>query len=103
MAIELRVARPVSLGELRRVLINDGHQGPKEIGVPPEFLNFLTDPEQNGAGALYDFGCYGVDLMTWMMHGEAPLTVTAINNQDKLSIYSVGSTREQTYDADRSC
>ncbi len=76
------------LGELRRVLINDGHQGPKEIGVPPEFLSFLTDPEQNGAGALYDFGCYGADLMTWMMHGEAPLTVTAVTNQDKPSIYS---------------
>jgi predicted dehydrogenase len=76
------------LGELRRVLINDGHQGPKEIGVPPEFLSFLTDPEQNGAGALYDFGCYGADLMTWMMHGEAPLTVTAVTNQDKPNIYS---------------
>jgi len=76
------------LGDLRRVLINDGHQGPKEIGVPPEFLSFLTDPEKNGAGALYDFGCYGADLMTWMMHGEAPLTVTAVTNRDKPNIYS---------------
>jgi predicted dehydrogenase len=75
------------LGELRRVLINDGHQGPKEIGVPPEFLSFLTDPEQNGAGALYDFGCYGADLMTWMMHGEAPLTVTAVTNHDRPNVY----------------
>ena len=75
------------LGELRRVVVNDGHQGPKEIGVPPEFLDFLTDPEQNGAGALYDFGCYGVDLMTWLMHGEAPLTVTAVTNHDKPSEY----------------
>ena len=49
-----------SLGEIRRVVIHDGHQGPKEIGVPPEFLSWLTDPAQNGAGALYDFGCYGV-------------------------------------------
>ena len=55
-------------------MVHDGHQGPKEIGVPPEFLNWLTDPAQNGAGALYDFGCYGVDLMTWLMHGETPLT-----------------------------
>ena len=81
---ELRQGR---LGELRRVLVNDGHQGPKEIGVPPEFLNWLTDPAQNGAGALYDFGCYGVDLMTWLMHGEAPLTVTAVTNHDKPEIY----------------
>lgn len=76
------------LGDLRRVVINDGHEGPKEIGVPPEFLSFLTDPEQNGAGALYDFGCYGADLMTWMMHGEAPLTVTAVTNHDKPNVYS---------------
>jgi glucose-fructose oxidoreductase len=76
------------LGDLRRVVINDGHQGPKEIGVPPEFLDFLTDPAQNGAGALYDFGCYGADLMTWLMHGEAPLAVTAVTNQDKPYEYS---------------
>jgi len=75
------------LGELRRVVVHDGHQGPKEIGVPPEFLRWLTDPAQNGAGALYDFGCYGVDLMTWLMHGEAPLTVTAIVNHDKPNLY----------------
>jgi predicted dehydrogenase len=75
------------LGDLRRVVVHDGHQGPKEIGVPPEFLSFLADPARNGAGALYDFGCYGVDLMIWLMHGAAPLTVTAVLNHDKPSIY----------------
>jgi glucose-fructose oxidoreductase len=75
------------LGAIRRVVVHDGHQGPKEIGVPPEFLSWLTDPAQNGAGALYDFGCYGVDLMTWLMHGETPLTVTAVVNHDKPQIY----------------
>ena len=75
------------LGELRRVVVHDGHQGPEEIGVPPEFLRWLTDPAQNGAGALYDFGCYGVDLMTWLMHGETPLTVTAVVNHDKPNLY----------------
>lgn len=75
------------LGPVRRVVVHDGHQGPKEIGVPPEFLSWLTDPAQNGAGALYDFGCYGVDLMTWLMHGETPLTVTAVVNHDKPQLY----------------
>jgi predicted dehydrogenase len=75
------------LGAIRRVVIHDGHQGPSEIGVPPEFLNWLTDPAQNGAGALYDFGCYGADLVTWLMHGEAPLTVTAVVNRDKPQLY----------------
>jgi glucose-fructose oxidoreductase len=76
-----------SLGDLRKAVIHDGHQGPKEIGVQPEFLNWLTDPAQNGAGALYDFGCYGADLMTWFMHGEAPLSVTAVAQTDKPETY----------------
>jgi predicted dehydrogenase len=75
------------IGEVRRVVIHDGHQGPKEIGVPPEFFNWLTDPAKNGAGALYDFGCYGVDLTTTLMRGETPLTVTAVLNHDKPQIY----------------
>jgi glucose-fructose oxidoreductase len=76
-----------SLGDLRRIVVHDGHEGPKEIGVPPEFLNWLQDPEQNGDGALYDFGCYGADLVTWLMHGESPVSVTAVTQTDKPQIY----------------
>jgi predicted dehydrogenase len=76
------------LGEIRKAVIHDGHQGPQEIGVQPEFLKWLKDPTENGAGALYDFGCYGADLMTWLMHGEAPLTVTAIAHTDKPAEYA---------------
>jgi len=75
------------LGPLRKLVVHDGHEGPKEIGVPPEFLSWLTDPAQNGAGALYDFGCYGVDLATWLMRGELPETVTAVTNHDKPDEY----------------
>ena len=75
------------LGDVRRVVIHDGHKGPKEIGVGPEFLKWLTDPQQNGAGALFDFGCYGADLMTWLMGGQAPLSVTAVTQTDKPEIY----------------
>ena len=76
-----------SVGDLRRIVVHDGHQGPKEIGVEPEFLKWLEDPEQNGDGALYDFGCYGADLVTWLMHGESPISVTAITQTDKPEIY----------------
>jgi glucose-fructose oxidoreductase len=76
-----------ALGELRRIVVHDGHQGPKEIGVPPEFLKWLEDPDQNGDGALYDFGCYGADLATWLLHGESPLSVTAVTQTDKPDIY----------------
>ncbi len=75
------------LGTLRKVIVRDGHQGPKEIGVGPEFLGWLTDPARNGAGALYDFGCYGVDLMTWMMHGATPVSVSAETQTDKPATY----------------
>lgn len=76
-----------SIGDLRKLVFHDGHRGPKEIGVGPEFLSWLTDPTKNGAGALFDFGCYGVDLATWFMHGELPLTVTAVTLHIKPQIY----------------
>ncbi|MGA9977297.1 MAG: Gfo/Idh/MocA family oxidoreductase [Candidatus Sulfotelmatobacter sp.] len=77
-----------ALGEIRKVVVHDGHNGPKEIGVEPEFLSWLTDPKLNGAGALFDFGCYGADLMTWLMRGQRPQTVTAITQQIKPNIYA---------------
>ncbi len=77
------------LGDLRKVVIHDGHEGPKEIHVQPEFLSWLNDPTKNGQGALYDFGCYGADLMTWFMKGEAPISVTAVGQTDKPDIYGV--------------
>jgi predicted dehydrogenase len=75
------------IGELRKLVVHDGHQGPKEIGVSPEFFSWLTDPKQNGAGALVDFGCYGIDLATWIQHGELPLTVNAVLLHIKPTIY----------------
>jgi len=75
------------LGELRKVVVHDGHEGPKEIGVGPEWLPWLTDPAQHGAGALFDFGCYGADLMTVLMHGQPPVSVTAVTQTDKPEIY----------------
>ncbi|HEV2717328.1 MAG TPA: Gfo/Idh/MocA family oxidoreductase, partial [Terriglobales bacterium] len=77
-----------ALGDVRKVVVHDGHNGPKEIGVEPEFLAWLTDPELNGGGALFDFGCYGADLMTWLMDGQRPETVTAVTQQIKPQIYS---------------
>ncbi len=79
--------RKGALGDLRRVVVHDGHQGPKEIRVQPEFFHWLTDPKLNGAGALFDFGCYGADLTTWLANGQLPLAVTAVTQQIKPEIY----------------
>lgn len=75
------------LGDIRKIVVHDGHQGPKEIGVNEEFLSWLTDPVLNGGGALVDFGCYGANLMTWLMKGERPLTVFAVTQQIKPEVY----------------
>ena len=76
-----------ALGPIVKTVVRDGHQGPQQIGVRPEFLAFLVDPKQNGAGALFDFGCYGANLMTWLMDGEAPLTVTAVTKHLQPELY----------------
>lgn len=79
--------RAGELGDLRKVVVHDGHWGPKEIGVSPEFLAWLTDPVQNGGGAVVDFGCYGANLITWLTAGQRPLAVTAVLQHHKPAIY----------------
>jgi predicted dehydrogenase len=75
-------------GEIRRMVAMDGHQGPREINVQPEFFAWLNDPVRNGAGALFDFGCYGANLMTWIMDNQRPLKVTALTQTNKPEVYT---------------
>jgi predicted dehydrogenase len=74
-------------GDIRKMVALDGHNGPKAINVQPEFLDWLSDPVRNGAGALFDFGCYGANLMTWMMDNQRPLAVTAITQHFQPDVY----------------
>ncbi len=76
-----------ALGTLRKIIVYDGHPGPKEIGVNQEFLDWLTDPVLNGGGAVMDFGCYGADLITWILEGEKPVSVYASLKQYKPDVY----------------
>ncbi len=76
-----------ALGDLRKMVVHDGHRGPKEIGCSADFLNWLTDPVLNGGGALMDFGCYGADLITWLMDGRRPVSVFAVTQQMKPEVY----------------
>jgi predicted dehydrogenase len=75
------------IGDIRKIVVHDGHPGPKEIGVNEEFLEWLTDPKLNGAGALTDFGCYGANLATWLMKGERPESVFAMTATNKPDLY----------------
>ncbi|HUJ45269.1 MAG TPA: Gfo/Idh/MocA family oxidoreductase [Opitutaceae bacterium] len=76
-----------AIGDLRKIVVRSGHQGPKEIGCPDSFLVWLTDPKLNGGGALMDFGCYGADLITWLLQGQRPYRVTAVTRQFKPEVY----------------
>lgn len=72
---------------IRRMVFRHGHKGPREIGCDDEFLAWLTDPEQNGGGAIVDFGCYGAVLATWLMDGQRPTNVAASASTLKPKLY----------------
>ncbi len=76
-----------SIGSIKKAVFHDGHQGPREIRVNKEFLDWLTDPVLNGGGAIVDFGCYGANVMTYLMKGAKPISVLANTRTFKPSIY----------------
>src|SRR5262249_29250954 len=82
-----RAVQEGALGPVRKMVAHDGHRGPKEIGVQPEFLAWLTDPVLDGGGALADFGCYGANLFTWLMGNARPASVSAVTQTFKPSVY----------------
>ncbi len=76
-----------AIGDLRKIVVCAGNQGPKETGCSDAFLDWLTDPKQNGGGALVDYGCYGADLITWLMNGQRPTSVLAVTQHIKPELY----------------
>ncbi len=86
-AESLKAAANGDLGVVRKIVVHDGHQGPQEIGVSKEFLEWLIDPKYNGAGALMDFGCYGANLITALMGNTRPVSVTTVTQQFKPDKY----------------
>ncbi len=75
------------IGDIRKLVVHDGHRGPKEIGCSTNFLAWLTDPVLDGGGAINDFGCYGADLATWFFDGQKPLSVFAVALHIKPEVY----------------
>jgi predicted dehydrogenase len=54
------------VGPIHKMIIEYGHEGPKEIGVSQYFADWLYDPVKNGGGAIVDFGCYGAEWAVWL-------------------------------------
>jgi predicted dehydrogenase len=61
-----RRVRSGDVGPIWKMIVQYGHEGPKEIGVSEYFANWLYDPVKNGGGAIVDFGCYGAEWAVWL-------------------------------------
>jgi predicted dehydrogenase len=74
------IADSGALGQVWRLRGIVGHGGPGgPTGLNKWFFNWLTDPVQNGAGSLMDFGCYNALWSLWYL--GKPQTVYAQSNQ----------------------
>lgn len=69
------------IGAVRKIVVQYGHQGPKEIGISKEFGDWLYDPVKNGGGAIMDFGSYGAE-MALLLRGR-PMRVIATTRKLK--------------------
>ena len=58
-----------------------------DVGIPI-FVNYETTWYRSHGEALFDFGCYGANLMTWMMDNQRPLRVVASVKRNKPEIYA---------------
>lgn len=76
-----------TIGDIRKIVVSDGHGGPAAHSSP-DFVAWLTDPILNGGGALMDFGCYGADLVTWLMDGRRPTSVFAVTQNFQPDVYT---------------
>jgi len=70
------------LGPVRKIIVQYGHNGPREIGVSEYFAEWLYDPVKNGGGAIMDFGCYGAEWALWLK--GRPTRVSAIAQKLKV-------------------
>jgi predicted dehydrogenase len=81
-----KVADSGSLGQVYRLHGVVGHGGPSNEGIRNSaFFSWLTDPVQNGAGALMDFGCYNALWSLWYL--GRPETVYAHVNHLRPAIF----------------
>ena len=71
------------VGPIEKIIVQYGHQGPKEIGVSKYFADWLYDPVKNGGGAIMDFGCYGAEWAVWLK--GRPSRVSAVTQKLKVA------------------
>jgi len=72
----LRLVREGAIGRVWQLKWRGGHCGPDRLGCDPHFVEWLFDPIENGAGALFDYLGYGASLARLFI--GRPAAVTAI-------------------------
>lgn len=75
------------LGEITKIVSHFGHSGPAGLNPESEFFRWLTDPVLNGGGASADFGCYGQNIITWLLGNQRPISVTAIFQTNRPEVF----------------
>ncbi len=73
------------VGPVQKIIVQYGHNGPKEIGVSKEFADWLYDPAKNGGGAIMDFGCYGAEWALWLKGRPTRVYATTRKHHARLS------------------
>lgn len=76
-AIDL--AKSGDIGQLWQVRYRAAHQGPVELGCSKYFCDWLYDQEQNGAGALMDYCCYGAVLCEVLLGSPSSVQGMGLN------------------------
>ncbi|MCD6416557.1 MAG: Gfo/Idh/MocA family oxidoreductase [Planctomycetes bacterium] len=71
-----RLVREGRIGRPWQLKWRGGHGGPRELGCSKYFCDWLFDPQENGAGALFDYLGYGASLARLFI--GLPNRVTAI-------------------------
>ncbi|MBC8136477.1 MAG: Gfo/Idh/MocA family oxidoreductase [Fibrella sp.] len=62
------------IGDVRFVRYRSAHNGPREIGCDPHFVEWLYDAEKNGAGAYMDYCCYGAVMCAHILGRASRVT-----------------------------
>lgn len=75
------------LGAITKIVSHFGHAGPAGLNPSSEFFQWLTDPKLNGGGASADFGCYGGNIITWLLGNQRPLSVTAVFQTNRPEVF----------------
>jgi predicted dehydrogenase len=67
------------IGTIHYIRYRSAHNGPKEIGCDPAFVEWLYDEKLNGAGAFMDYCCYGSVIAAY--HLGLPSDVTGLRGR----------------------